>query len=238
MQIFKGRISRASAVSGSRATVPKTTEIHAVTHGTPSCAGAGHGTASADCTRSRAVIEEDKVRLRTTIVDTPGFGDQVNNENWCAPCDVANAVPRALAAALNRVHPCSWHPIKAHIENRYEQYWREETAVDRKAVISDSRIHACLYFIAPSGHSLKELDVQAMKALAKCVNVIPLIAKADSLTDEERVHFKARVRRLCVRAGRRVANDVALCRSRRTWSITKSTCIHSTPWTLMMTWMC
>jgi len=23
------------------------------------------------------------VRLRLNIVDTPGYGDQVNNENWC-----------------------------------------------------------------------------------------------------------------------------------------------------------
>lgn len=29
-----------------------------------------------------AVIEENGVRLRLNIVDTPGYGDQVNNENW------------------------------------------------------------------------------------------------------------------------------------------------------------
>ena len=28
------------------------------------------------------VIEEKGVRLRLTITDTPGFGDQVNNTNW------------------------------------------------------------------------------------------------------------------------------------------------------------
>lgn len=27
-------------------------------------------------------IEENGVRLRLNIVDTPGYGDQVNNENW------------------------------------------------------------------------------------------------------------------------------------------------------------
>jgi hypothetical protein len=30
------------------------------------------------------VITENGVRLRLNIVDTPGYGDQVNNENWCA----------------------------------------------------------------------------------------------------------------------------------------------------------
>jgi len=28
------------------------------------------------------VIEENGVRLRLNIVDTPGYGDQVDNENW------------------------------------------------------------------------------------------------------------------------------------------------------------
>lgn len=30
------------------------------------------------------VIEENGVRLKLNIVDTPGYGDQVNNENWYA----------------------------------------------------------------------------------------------------------------------------------------------------------
>ena len=28
------------------------------------------------------VIEEKGVRLKLTITDTPGFGDQINNESW------------------------------------------------------------------------------------------------------------------------------------------------------------
>ena len=28
------------------------------------------------------VIAENGVKLRLNIVDTPGYGDQVNNENW------------------------------------------------------------------------------------------------------------------------------------------------------------
>ena len=30
-------------------------------------------------------IEEKGVKLRLTIVDTPGFGDAVNNTEWCVP---------------------------------------------------------------------------------------------------------------------------------------------------------
>ena len=38
--------------------------------------------------------------------------------------------------------------------------------------------------------SLKELDANALKTLSQKVNVIPLIAKADSLTAEEKLSFK------------------------------------------------
>jgi hypothetical protein len=31
---------------------------------------------------SLLVIVENGVKLRLNIVDTPGYGDQVNNENW------------------------------------------------------------------------------------------------------------------------------------------------------------
>lgn len=30
----------------------------------------------------KKAIEENGVRLRLNIVDTPGYGDQVNNDNW------------------------------------------------------------------------------------------------------------------------------------------------------------
>lgn len=28
------------------------------------------------------VIQEDNVRLRLNIIDTPGFGDMINNDGW------------------------------------------------------------------------------------------------------------------------------------------------------------
>lgn len=64
----------------------------------------------------------------------------------------------------------------------------------RDRYIQDTRIHCCLYFINPTGHSLRPIDVIVMKKLSEVVNVVPVIAKADSLTLEERENFKARVR--------------------------------------------
>ena len=58
----------------------------------------------------------------------------------------------------------------------------------------DSRVHACLYFIAPTGHGLKPLDVEVMKKIHKKVNIIPVIGKADSCTVKEVNMFKTKVR--------------------------------------------
>ena len=54
-------------------------------------------------------------------------------------------------------------------------------------------MHACLYFIAPTGHGLKPLDVEVMKKIHKKVNIIPVIGKADSCTVKEVNMFKTKV---------------------------------------------
>ena len=40
------------------------------------------------------------------------------------------------------------------VDSQYETYLDGEARVNRRP-ISDTRVHACLYFIAPSGHGLK-----------------------------------------------------------------------------------
>lgn len=114
-----------------------------------------------------ADIEEAGVRLRLTVVDTPGFGDFVNNDE-------------------------SWRPITDNIEQRFDAYLDAENKVNRMNIV-DNRIHACVFFIQPTGHSLKPLDIEVMKRLHNKVNLIPVIAKSDTLTDDEIAAFKARV---------------------------------------------
>lgn len=86
----------------------------------------------------------------------------------------------------------SWQPVIEYIESRYEEFLNAESRVNRKSV-PDNRVHCCLYMIAPSGHGLKPLDVELMKRLHDKVNLIPLIAKADTMTPEECAHFKKQV---------------------------------------------
>ena len=44
-----------------------------------------------------------------------------------------------------------------------------------------------------TGHGLRPIDVAVMKKLSDVVNVVPVIAKSDSLTLDERDLFKERV---------------------------------------------
>ncbi|KAF4628283.1 hypothetical protein G7Y89_g9873 [Cudoniella acicularis] len=114
-----------------------------------------------------ADIEENGVRLRLTVVDTPGFGDFVNNDE-------------------------SWRPIVDNIEQRFDAYLDAENKVNRMNIV-DNRVHACVYFIQPTGHALKPLDIEVMRRLHTKVNLIPVIAKADTMTDEEILAFKSRI---------------------------------------------
>lgn len=61
---------------------------------------------------------------------------------------------------------CSYKPILEYIDAQFEKYLEEELKIKR-ALFSchDTRIHTCLYFIAPNGHSLKSLDLVTMKKL-------------------------------------------------------------------------
>ena len=49
-------------------------------------------------------------------------------------------------------------------------------------------IHCCLYFIAP--HRLKHIDLAFMRRLHKYVNIVPIIAKSDTMTTKEKEEFK------------------------------------------------
>ncbi|CCG81294.1 Cell division control protein 3 [Taphrina deformans PYCC 5710] len=114
-----------------------------------------------------AVVHEDGVKLELTVVDTPGFGEFVNNEEC-------------------------WKPILDRIEKGYDSYLEAENNANRRD-IRDDRIHACIFFIDPTGHALKPIEIEFMRRLHHRVNLIPVIAKADTMTEQEIINFKARV---------------------------------------------
>lgn len=119
--------------------------------------------------RKTMEIEEKGVRLRLTVVDTPGFGDAVNCEE-------------------------SWRSIDRYIDEQFNQFFKDESGLNRKNIV-DNRVHCCLYFIPPWGHGLRQLDIEFMKRLHQKVNIVPVIAKADTLTPAEIRNMKNRILR-------------------------------------------
>jgi septin 3/9/12 len=97
-----------------------------------------------------------------------------------------------------------------YIKDQHSAYLRKELTAMRDRYIQDTRIHCCLYFINPTGHSLRPIDVIVMKKLSEVVNVVPVIAKADSLTLEERESFKQKVSDLSSGVDGDIGADVVL----------------------------
>ncbi|XP_073713443.1 neuronal-specific septin-3 isoform X2 [Misgurnus anguillicaudatus] len=145
--LFKSKVSRKSCTPNYEEKISKTVHLQSVSH----------------------IIEEKGVKMKLTVIDTPGFGDQINNENC-------------------------WEPIEQYVNEQYEKYLKEELNVNRKKRIPDSRVHCCVYFLPATGHWLRPIDVEFMRRLGKIVSIVPVIAKADTLTLEERLEFKQRIR--------------------------------------------
>ncbi|XP_059413997.1 neuronal-specific septin-3-like isoform X2 [Carassius carassius] len=145
--LFKSKVSRKSCTPNYEEKISKTVHLQSVSH----------------------IIEEKGVKMKLTVIDTPGFGDQINNENC-------------------------WEPIVQYVNEQYEKYLKEELNVNRKKRIPDTRVHCCVYFLPATGHWLRPIDVEFMRRLGKIVSIVPVIAKADTLTLEERLEFKQRIR--------------------------------------------
>lgn len=108
-----------------------------------------------------ANLDEGGTRISLDITMCPGFGDYVNNE-----------------ASTARV-------VKL-VEGQFENVLNEECRINRNPKFKDTRIHAVLYFIRPTGKGLRELDIQCLQQLSRRCNIIPIMSKADFLTNDER----------------------------------------------------
>jgi hypothetical protein len=71
-------------------------------------------------------------------------------------------------------------------------YTRAFTSFNPQAIRTLSTL-IILLLVLMSLSSLKQIDVEFMRRLHDKVNLIPIIAKSDTMTDEEVAEFKARV---------------------------------------------
>lgn len=111
------------------------------------------------------IVDEDDSKILLTIINTPGFGDNLNNDVCISE-------------------------LSNFLEQQFDLVLAEETKVNRNPRFQDTRVHLCLYFIEPTGHGLRELDINTMSRISKYVNILPVVSRADSFTPLELQAFK------------------------------------------------
>ena len=78
-------------------------------------------------------MEEKGFFVKLTVIDTPGFGDYINNAD-------------------------SWVPIIEFLDEQHHNYMQQEERGGRRG-IDDLRVNVCLYFIHPSGHTYEHANL-------------------------------------------------------------------------------
>lgn len=118
---------------------------------------------------SEFALTENDITLKLTVIETSGYGDQINKAN-------------------------SHEPITDYLDAQFEAYLQQELGLNRRfRQADDTRVHVCLYFLTPTGHSLKAIDLNTMRALDRKCNILPIVAKADTVGKCELAEFKKRV---------------------------------------------
>jgi septin family protein len=117
--------------------------------------------------------------LRVRIIDTPGFGNRVNHRNSVKP------ITNFLAKCRDRKY--SKEMLSPSIQEDYVEQHNSSGEDD-----SSYLVHVCLYFLSP-GRFL-EMDTHFLRKVQKEVTIVPIIAKADTLTDEEIARYRAELK--------------------------------------------
>eukprot|EP00977_Amphora_coffeiformis_P009011 scaffold2043_cov166-Amphora_coffeaeformis.AAC.10 len=106
--------------------------------------------------------------LRVRIIDTPGFGNRVDHRD-------------AVKPIARYMHQCRRNQFRAETSSKLP----ERDVVEA----CDDLVHVCLYFLSP-GRFL-EMDAYFLRRIQKEVCIIPVIAKADTLTNEELTYYRS-----------------------------------------------
>ena len=106
-------------------------------------------------------IQDSCTKIIVTIVDTPGFGDSINNNDRITP-------------------------VIRYIETQNKYYEDNEVYRYPNQQQHDTRIHCCFYFLMP--HRVTPLDCEFMRLLQCKVPIVPIVAKTDTLRTKELQH--------------------------------------------------
>ena len=93
-------------------------------------------------------------------------------------------------------------PILKYINTCNEKALAREQDAKRTAPLAqddDPRVDVCIYFLSP--HRVKPIDLKFMTELSALAPVVPVLAKADSMTTDELQHFRSGVKQALAQAG-------------------------------------
>ncbi|KAL7671819.1 hypothetical protein ACOME3_006722 [Neoechinorhynchus agilis] len=120
---------------------------------------------------------ESGIKLRLRVIETADYGNQTDKRECYRP--ICEFIDAQFQKALD---------LELHVKSYCGQ------TLDPIPLDRDPCVHACLYFVIPTGHSIKAIDLITMKELATRTNLIPIIAKADALTNSELVEMKKNIK--------------------------------------------
>ncbi|KAM0677107.1 Cell division control protein 11 [Binucleata daphniae] len=115
-------------------------------------------------------VECEGIMKRITAIDTPGLGSSLNDYN-------------ITSVIIN------------FIKMQYDKYLAEETKVKRNPEFEDTRIHCLVYFLTPHVSGMKESDIYFLKEVNRLVNIMPVIGKADTLSETEKIEMKTNIKK-------------------------------------------
>jgi septin family protein len=111
--------------------------------------------------------DDERQDFLLTIVDTPGYGDNIDVQK-------------------------DFDLFEDYIKMQWSSLFSAiQAAGNIDTLEHDSLVNACIYFISP--HRLKEIDIEFMKRISSTVAIVPVIAKADTMTTEETIQFRKHV---------------------------------------------
>mmetsp|Transcript_2593 Transcript_2593/g.2701 ORF Transcript_2593/g.2701 Transcript_2593/m.2701 type:complete len:476 (-) Transcript_2593:244-1671(-) len=113
----------------------------------------------------KGTLSGEGLQVNVKMYDSPGYGKLIECNQWS----------QGLVSFLKG-------KFMRHNQKKRQQAMDLDDGNSPK-VLRDSRIHLCLYFL--NGPRIKDDDIFSIKKLQHYVNILPIIAKSDTLTVEE-----------------------------------------------------
>eukprot|EP00466_Bigelowiella_natans_P014251 jgi/Bigna1/126593/aug1.3_g1301 len=114
-------------------------------------------------------FECDGIPITVHLIDTPGYGDGMDIRK-------------------------SFSYVKDYLEAKFQQSLKRETQIerqDRHSLDTSLGVDAILYFFSP--HRCKTVDLEFLKSIQGYATIIPILAKADTMTADELAEFRSTV---------------------------------------------